>query len=82
MSSSPIRPASTCPPTTPYCPELNPVERFGGLIQAAVANRLYLKLRKLEDRLTAAARPWSTPVAASSLIHDRLAEKVNSGAPA
>lgn len=66
----------------PYCPELNPVERFGGLIKAAVANRLYLNLRKLEDHLIAAARPWSTPAAVSSLIHDWLADKVNSGAPA
>ena len=68
-------------PLPPYCPELNPVERFGGLIKAAVANRLYLTLRKLEDHLIAAARPWSTPAAVSSLIHDWLAAKVNSGAP-
>lgn len=68
-------------PLPPYCPELNPVERFGGLIKAAVANRLYLNLRKLEDHLIAAARPWSTPAAVSSLIHDWLADKVNSGAP-
>lgn len=69
-------------PLPPYCPEFNPVERFGGLIKAAVANRLYLNLRKLEDHLIAAARPWSNPTAVSSLIHDWLAEKVNSGAPA
>tara|TARA_B110000305_G_C18778863_1_gene333034 strand:- start:166 stop:309 length:144 start_codon:yes stop_codon:yes gene_type:complete len=31
----------------PYCPELNPVERFGGLIKAAVANRLYPNFLKL-----------------------------------
>lgn len=68
-------------PLPPYCPELNPVERFGGLIKAAVANRLYLNLRKLEDHLIAAARPWSTPAAISSLIHDWLADRVNSGAP-
>ena len=35
-------------PLPPYYPELNPVERFGGLLKAAVSNRLYLSLRKLE----------------------------------
>ena len=69
-------------PLPPYCPELNPVERFGGLLKAAVTNRLYLNLRKLEDHLIAAARPWSTPAAVASLIHSWLADKVNSGAPA
>ncbi len=69
-------------PLPPYCPELNPVERFGGLLKAAVANRLYPTLRKLEDHLVAAARPWSTPSAVSSLIHSWLADQVNSGAPA
>jgi transposase len=68
-------------PLPPYCPELNPVERFGGLIKAAVANRLYLNLRKLEDHIAAAARPWSTPAAVASLIHSWLADQVNSGAP-
>jgi transposase len=67
-------------PLPPYCPELNPVERFGGLIKAAVANRLYPSLRKLEDHIAAAARLWSTPAAVSSLIHDWLADKANSGA--
>ena len=67
-------------PLPPYCPELNPVERFGGLIKAAVANRLYPNLRKLEDHLVAAARPWSTPTAVASLIHTWLADKVNAGA--
>jgi len=66
-------------PLPPYCPELNPVERFGGLLKAAVANRLYSNLRKLEDHL-AAARPWSTPAAVSSLIHSWLSDQVNSGA--
>lgn len=69
-------------PLPPYCPELNPVERFGGLLKAAVSNRLYLNLRKLEDHLIAAARPWSTPAAVAGLIHDWLADKVNLGAPA
>jgi transposase len=68
-------------PLPPYCPELNPVERFGGLLKAAVANRLYPSLRQLEDHLAAAARPWSTPAAVSSLIHTWLADQVNAGAP-
>lgn len=68
-------------PLPPYCPELNPVERFGGLLKAAVANRLYPTLRRLEDHLAAAARPWSTPAAVSSLIHTWLSDQVNSGAP-
>lgn len=68
-------------PLPPYCPELNPVERFGGLLKAAVSNRLYLNLRKLEDHLIAAARPWSTPAAVAGLIHSWLADKVNHGAP-
>lgn len=67
-------------PLPPYSPELNPVERFGGLIKAAVANRLYPTLRKLEDHLAAAARRWSTPTAVSSLIHTWLADRVNAGA--
>ncbi len=69
-------------PLLPNCPELNPVERFGGQLKAAVANRLYLNLRKLEDHLIAAARPWSTPAAVSRLIHTWLADKVSHGAPA
>ena len=43
-------------PLPPYSPELNPVERFGGLLKARVANRLYPSLRKLEDHLFAASR--------------------------
>ena len=67
-------------PLPPSSPELNPVERFGGLLKAAVSNRLYPSLRQLEDHL-AAARPWSTPAAVASLIHSRLADQANSGAP-
>lgn len=68
-------------PLPPYCPELNPVERFGGLLKAAFSNRFYLNLRKLEDHLIAAARPWSTPTAVTGLTHGWLADKVNPGAP-
>ena len=64
----------------PHCPELNPVERFGGLLKAAVWNRL-LNLRKLEDHLIAAARPWSTPADVAGLIQGWLADKVNRRAP-
>jgi len=46
---------------SPYCPELNPVERFGGLFKAQVRNRLYPNLRKLEDHLAAPSRPWTSP---------------------
>lgn len=69
-------------PLPPYSPELNPVERFGGLLKAAVANRLYPTLRKLEDHLAAAALRWSTPTAVSSLIHSWLSAQANDGAPA
>ena len=69
-------------PLPPYSPELNPVERFGGLLKAAVSNRLHPSLRKLEDHLIAAARPWSTPSAIAGLIHRWLVDKVNRGAPA
>ena len=69
-------------PLPPYSPELNPVERFGGLLKSATANRLYPTLRKLEDHLTAVARRWSTPAAVSSLIHSWLADQTNAGAPA
>lgn len=69
-------------PLPPYCPELNPVERFGGLVKAAVANRIYPTLRNLEDHLVAAARRWSTPSAVANLIHPWLADQANSGVPA
>ena len=67
-------------PLPPYCPELNPVERFGGLLKAQVRNRLYPNLRKLEEHLAAAARRWSTPDKVSGLIHTWLADQVNAGA--
>jgi transposase len=69
-------------PLPPYSPELNPVERFGGLLKAAVANRLYPGLRQLEDHLIAVAREWTRPAAVAALIHSWLADQTNSGAPA
>ncbi len=69
-------------PLPPYSPELNAVERFGGLIKAEVSNRLYGNLKKLEGHIEAICRVWSKPQAVAGLIHDWLLEKVNSGAPA
>ena len=69
-------------PLPPYSPELNPVERFGGLLQAGVANRLYPTLRHLEDHLAAVAREWTRPAQVAALIHGWLADQTNAGAPA
>ena len=69
-------------PLPPYSPELNPVERFGGLLKARVTNRLYPSLRKLEDHLFAASREWTPPAKVAGLIHHWLADQTNSGAPA
>ena len=52
----------------PYTPELNPVERFGGLLKARVANRLYPSLRRLEDHLFAAPRAWTQPAKVAGLF--------------
>ena len=68
-------------PLPPYSPELNPVERFGGLLKARVTNRLYPSLRRLEDHLFAASREWTQPAKVAGLIHRWLADQVNSGAP-
>jgi len=68
-------------PLPPYSPELNPVERFGGIIKAAVSNRIYPSLEKLEAHIEAVAREWSAPVKVAGLIHDWLAAKANSGVP-
>ena len=65
----------------PYSPELNPVERCGGLLKARVTNRLYPSLRRLEDHLFAASREWTQPAKVAGLIHHWLADQVNSGAP-
>lgn len=65
----------------PYSPELNPVERFGGLLKARVANRIYPTLRRLEDHLAAAARAWSSPAKVAGLIHSWLTDAANSSVP-
>ena len=69
-------------PLPAYSPELNPVERFGGLLKAQTAHRLYPTLRRLEDHLTAVARTWTRPAQVAGLIHGWLADQTNAGAPA
>lgn len=69
-------------PLPPYCPELNPVERLGGLIKAQVCNRLYPTLARLERHIEAAAKRCLRPANVASLIHDWLLDQVNDGAPA
>lgn len=68
-------------PLPPYSPELNPVERFGGLIKANLTNRLYPNLRTLENHIAAAARPWCKSTAVAGLIHSWMRDQVNFGAP-
>lgn len=65
----------------PYCSELNPVERFGGLIETAVDNRLYSALPRHQRHLEAAARLWSRPERVRLLIHDWMALQVQPGVP-
>ncbi|MDD3180059.1 MAG: transposase [Opitutaceae bacterium] len=69
-------------PLPPYSPELNPVERFGGLLKARVNNRLYPSLRQLENHLFAASREWTQPAKVAGLIHRWLADQVDSDVPA
>jgi transposase len=68
-------------PVPPYSPELNPVERFGGLIKAQICNRIYPNLRKLEDHIATAARRWTEPDKVAGLILSWLSDQTNSGAP-
>ena len=68
-------------PLPPYSPELNPVERFGGLIKAAIGNRLYPNLHKLENHISAVARTWTRPEKVASLIHSWLYDQANCGVP-
>ena len=68
-------------PLPPYSPELNPVERFGGLLKAAVANSGSIQsLRRLEEHIFAASREWTQPAKVAGLIHHWLADQANSGA--
>jgi transposase len=70
-------------PLPPYSPELNPVEQLGDLVKDQVCNRLYPSLRKLEDRILAALRPWRTDATqVAALIGEGwLLTGLNSGAP-
>jgi hypothetical protein len=71
----PFQPAPAA--ASSHCPELNPVERFGGPIKAQLRNRLYPDLNKLEDHIIAAAKLWTSPDKVSGLIHSWLSEKAN-----
>ena len=66
-------------PLPPYSPELNPVERFGGLIKAQICNRIYPDLRTLEAHIAAAARRWTKPDKVAGLIHAWLSDQTNAG---
>ena len=63
------RPASGFFPLPPYCPELNPVEGFGRLLQAPTAKRLYCDLRRLENHLIVIAKEWIKPEKVHLIIH-------------
>jgi transposase len=71
-------------PLPPYSPELNPVEKLGDLVKDEVCNRLHPNLRKLEDRILAALRPWRTCAAkVAALIGEGwLRDGANAGASA
>jgi len=48
-------------PLPPYRPELDPVERLGGLIKARVCNRLHPSLARLGRHIEAVVRGWLRP---------------------
>lgn len=70
-------------PLPPYSPELNPVEKLGDLVKDAICNRLFEKLRPLEDAILAELEPLRTSGArVAQLIGDGwLLDQANSGAP-
>ena len=70
-------------PLPPDSPELNPVEKLGDLVKDQVCNRLYPSLRKLEDRIIGALRPWRTDgtKVAQLIGHGWLLDGLNGGAP-
>lgn len=47
-------------PLPPYSPELNPVEKLGDLVKDAICNRLFPKLRSLEDAILSELEPLRT----------------------
>lgn len=70
-------------PLPPYSPELNPVEKLGDIVKDRICNRLYPSLRRLEDHLLAALRPWRTQSTrvAELIGNGWLLDGVNAGAP-
>ena len=70
-------------PLPPYSPELNPVEKLGDIVKDRLCNRLYPSLRRLEDHLLAALRPWRTEsTRVAELIGTGwLLDGVNAGVP-
>ncbi len=54
---------------------------FGGLIKAAVSNRLYPNLRKLEDHIASGSSPLAH-LGRLSPIHPWLVDQANDGAQA
>jgi hypothetical protein len=56
-------------PLPAYSPELNPVERVGGLIRTATANRVFRDLETMEAAMVNTLRPlWTDPARVRSLI--------------
>lgn len=43
--------------SSPYSPELNPVEKLGDLVIDAICNKLFTALRPLEDAILAELEP-------------------------
>ena len=70
-------------PLPPYSPELNPVEKLGDLVKDAICNRLFKKLRTLEDAILAELEPLRRSGArVAQLIGDGwLLQQANAGAP-
>ena len=70
-------------PLPPYSPEINPVDKLGDIVKDRICNRLYPSLRRLEDHLLAALRPWRTDSArvAELIGTGWLRDGVNAGVP-
>jgi transposase len=68
-------------PLPRYCPELNPVEGVGGLLESPTANRLYRNLKRLDHHLIDVAKGWTTPDKILSMIHGWMRDQANAGAP-
>jgi transposase len=70
-------------PLPAYSPELNPVEKLGDLVKDAICNRLFKKLRPLEDAILAELEPLRASGArVAQLIGDGwLLAEANAGVP-